>query len=299
MERLIEKASVLMESLPYIRRFYKKTFVIKYGGHAMIDKELKESFVLDVIMLQYIGLNPIIVHGGGPQIDRVLSRMGIESIFIDGMRVTDARTMEVVEMVLVGSVNKEIVGLINMKGGVAVGLSGQDGKLVVAKKMKMLKTGDIGELKDQGDLGMVGEVEQVNPEIILELQKKNFIPVIAPVGIDNNGQVFNINADLVAGKIASAIKAEKLILLTDTEGIKDKNGNLISTMNEEDTRRFLNDGTITGGMIPKVQCCLDALDEGVNKTHIVDGRMKHAILLEIFTDKGIGTEIIRESRQIT
>jgi acetylglutamate kinase len=292
MEKLIEKANILMEALPYIRRFFQKTIVIKYGGHAMVDEELKHSFVLDVVLLSYIGLKPVIVHGGGPQIEGVLKKMGKKSTFVDGMRVTDSETMEIVEMVL-GRVNQEIVGLINQNGGNAIGLSGKDGHLLKAKKLQQSKKTGAVRIPD---MGMVGEVETVNPTAIEVLDSNRFIPVISPIGAGEKGQTYNINADLVAGKIASALKAEKLILLTDVKGVLNQKDQLLSTLESRTAERLIKEKAIRGGMIPKVQCCLQALREGVTKTHIIDGRVKHAILLEIFTDGGIGTQISHSTR---
>jgi len=291
MEKYIEKADILLEALPYIQRFANKTIVIKYGGHAMEDEDLKVSFVRDVILLHFIGLNPVIVHGGGPQIDRMLDKIGKKSPFIEGMRVTDEETIEVVEMVLVGKINKEIVSRINSNGGQAIGLSGMDGNLIRARKMWAHKKGKEGQEKERIDLGMVGEVETINPEVIRTFMANKWIPVIAPVGAGPGGEVYNINADLVAGKVASSLGAEKFILLTDVEGVLDSQKRLISTMDAKIAARYTQEGTISGGMIPKVRCCLEALREGVKKTHIIDGRVKHAILLEIFTDEGIGTQI--------
>ncbi|CAK8713686.1 Acetylglutamate kinase [Candidatus Electrothrix aarhusensis] len=292
MEHEIAKAKVLIESLPYIREFNHKTVVIKYGGHAMVDEELKKNFALDVILLKYIGLNPVVVHGGGPQINKFLEKMQITSNYIQGMRVTDGETMDVVEMVLVGKVNKEIVGLINHCGGKAVGLSGRDGDLVQAKKMKMLGKPEAENAPPELiDLGRVGEVTKVNPEILNTLDAQDFIPVIAPVGVGEDGQAYNINADLVAGAIAAELDAVKLILLTDVEGVKDREGNLLSSIRKDSIEQMIENGVISGGMIPKLRCCASALESGVNKAHIVDGRQEHAILLEIFTHKGIGTEI--------
>ena len=291
MQELIKKAEVLTEALPWIKRFYGKTIVIKYGGNAMVDERLKEGFARDIILMKYIGLNPVVVHGGGPQIGQVLKAMGIESHFEQGMRVTDAATMNVVEMVLGGTVNKEIVANINRHGGRAVGLTGKDGGLFSARKLAMTKVNPETLTPEIIDIGMVGEVDQVNPQIIETLESNNFIPVIAPVGMDANGCTYNINADLVAGRIAGALKAEKLILLTDVEGVKGKDGKLISTIDIRKVAKLIKDGTISGGMIPKVNCCLDAAKEGVLKTHIIDGRLEHACLLEIFTDKGVGTAI--------
>lgn len=291
MQNLIEKADVLLEALPYIQRFFNKTIVIKYGGHAMEDEDLKVSFIRDVILMNYIGLRPVIVHGGGPQIDGMLERIGIKSKFVEGMRVTDEETMDIVEMVLVGKINKELVSLINQHGGQAVGLSGMDGNLIRARKLWISRKGKEAAEKELLDIGLVGEVEAVNPELIESIRNNKWIPVIAPVGVGPTGEMYNINADLVAGKIAAALKAEKFILLTDVEGVLDNQKKLISTMNAEMANHYLREGIITGGMIPKVNCCLQALNEGVKKTHIIDGRVKHAILLEIFTDEGIGTQI--------
>ena len=293
MEKLIEKANVLMETLPWIKRFYGKTIVIKYGGNAMVEEHLKKGFARDVIMMKYIGMNPVVIHGGGPQIGKVLEAMHIESEFIQGMRVTDSKTMDVVEMVLGGKVNKEIVTNINLHGGKAVGITGKDGGLIRARKLEMTTVNPETLTPEIIDIGMVGEVESVDPTIIKSLEENNFIPVIAPIGGGLNGETYNINADLVAGRIAGALKAEKLILLTDIEGVKDKQGKLISTIDTQRVPDLINDGTISGGMIPKVNCCVDAIDTGVAKTHIIDGRMEHACLLEMFTDKGIGTAVAR------
>jgi acetylglutamate kinase len=291
MQKLIDKASVLIEALPYIRRFSQKTIVIKYGGHAMADRDLKKDFAMDITLMNYIGLNPVVVHGGGPQIEEVLKKMGKTSKFIDGMRVTDEESMEVVEMVLGGKVNKEIVSLINRQGGNAVGLSGKDGNLITAKKLRLSSPQSKTAPRKNEDMGLVGEVESINPHIIESLDRNKFIPVIAPIGTGKDGETYNINADIVAGKIASALKAAKLIMLTDTDGVLGKNGDLISSMNEKKAKALIKKGQISGGMIPKVNCCVQALKEGVAKAHIIDGRIKHAILLEIFTDVGIGTQI--------
>ncbi len=291
MQELIKKAEVLTEALPWIKRFYGKTIVIKYGGNAMVDEQLKEGFARDIILMKYIGLNPVVVHGGGPQIGQVLKAMGIETHFEQGMRVTDAATMGVVEMVLGGKVNKEIVANINRHGGHAVGLTGKDGNLITARKLEMTKLNPETLTPEIIDIGMVGEVDQVNPQVIKALEDNNFIPVIAPVGIGADGRSYNINADLVAGRIAGALKAEKLILLTDVEGVKDKNGKLISTIDIRKVPELVKNGTLSGGMIPKTRCCVDAINAGVAKTHIVDGRLTHACLLEIFTDKGVGTAV--------
>ncbi|MBJ6725602.1 acetylglutamate kinase [Geomesophilobacter sediminis] len=291
MQKLIEKASTLMEALPYIRRFSGKTIVVKYGGHAMAEEKLRKSFALDVILLKYIGINTVVVHGGGPQINETLKRYGIVSEFVQGMRVTDAETMGVVEMVLTGQVNREVVGLINQHGGRAAGMSGKDGSLLICEKMlKQVKKED-GSV-EQVDIGFVGDVVEVNPALLTAVERGGFIPVIAPIGVGREGESYNVNADLVAGKVASALGAEKLILLTDVSGVKSKSGDLLSSIALSDVPTLIENGTVTGGMIPKVTCCTDALSAGVKKAHIVDGRIEHAILLEIFTNVGIGTEIL-------
>ncbi|HCU24497.1 MAG TPA: acetylglutamate kinase [Deltaproteobacteria bacterium] len=292
-DQLVQRASILMEALPYIRRFYGKVIVIKYGGHAMVDEGLKESFAKDIIMMRYIGMIPIVVHGGGPQIGSVLKQMGIESKFHNGIRITDEATMDVVEMVLVGKVNKEIVGLINQHGGRAIGLSGKDGQLLKARKLAEEKVSFDRKVNEIIDLGRVGNVSEVNASILTLLEKDNFIPVIAPVGVSESGEALNINADLVAGAIAGALQAEKLILLTDVEGVKDAKGKLISELGSSKATRLIEEQVISGGMIPKVTCCLRALAGGVKSAHIIDGRVQHAVLLEIFTDIGVGT-ILRE-----
>ncbi len=288
-----DTAAVLIEALPYIKRFKDTTIVVKYGGHAMVDEGLKENFALDIILMKYVGLNPVVVHGGGPQIGGFLKKLSIETEFVDGLRVTDKQTMDVVEMVLVGQVNKEIVALINRNGGQSVGLSGKDGQLITARKMKYIKNMGDNRPPEIIDIGMVGEVVSVNSRILKSLIEDQFIPVIAPVGAGKRGEAYNINADLVAGHIAASLKARKLILLTDTEGVLDKTGELLSTLRADEASRLIEDGTIKGGMIPKVNCCLSALKGGVKKAHIIDGRKDHAILLEIFTKGGIGTEIIK------
>ncbi|OGQ50384.1 MAG: acetylglutamate kinase [Deltaproteobacteria bacterium RIFCSPLOWO2_02_FULL_57_26] len=293
MESFISKAEVLMEALPYIRRFYGKTFVIKYGGNAMVDEELKASFARDMVLLKYVGINPVVVHGGGPQIDQTLQKMGISSRYVRGMRVTDAETVDIIEMVLVGKVNKEIVSLINRHGGMAVGLSGKDGGLIRARKMSVTVSTN-GEPPEIIDIGMVGEIVGINPTVINSLDENKFIPVIAPVGAGDEGETYNINADLVAGQIAEALGAEKLILLTDVEGVKDKKGELLSTLKINQARKLIQEGVVAEGMIPKVECCIEALKGGVGKTHIIDGRVKHAVLLEIFTKEGVGTEVVRK-----
>jgi len=291
MQELIEKASILMEALPYIRKFSGKTVVIKYGGAAMVDENLKKGFAKDVILLDYIGLNPIVVHGGGPQIGQVLQKMGIESKFHHGMRITDEQTMDVVEMVLAGDINKDIVSMINQHGGKAVGLSGKDGGLIKAKKLPREKVTFDQKTPEVIDLGRVGNVKEVDASVLQTLEQGRFIPVIAPVGVDDKGQTLNINADLVAGAISSALKAEKLVLLTDVEGIKDGEGKVISSVNVAESRKLIKEGVIHGGMIPKVECALKAVEGGVKSAHIIDGRVRHALLLEIFTDKGVGTVI--------
>lgn len=287
-----DRAKVLIEALPYIRRFNHAVIVVKYGGHAMVDEKLKKNFALDMILMKYVGLNPVVVHGGGPQIGSFLKRLSIQSEFVDGMRVTDRQTMDVVEMVLVGKVNKEIVSLINQNGGRSVGLSGKDGKLITARKMKYYKKRGDDQPPEIIDIGMVGEVTTVNTEILSSLLEGQFIPVIAPVGAGGKGETYNINADHVAGHVAASLKAKKLILLTDTEGVLDKDGKLLSTIRVGEIQKRIDDGTIRGGMIPKVTCCVEALKKGVKKAHIIDGRKDHAMLLEIFTKIGVGTEIV-------
>jgi len=287
-----ERAEILLEALPYIRRFYNKTLVVKYGGHAMVDDELKRLFAMDIVMMKYIGINPVVVHGGGPQIGAVLKKLGKESQFIQGMRVTDEETMSIVEMVLAGSVNKEIVGLINRNGGKAVGLSGKDGNLTRAEKYYLNEEKQKDMPTEIIDVGLVGKVREINAELVLSLVKNGFIPVIAPTGMGDRGETYNINADIVAGEVAAALKAEKLVLLTDVEGVWDRDRQLINTMDNGRALQMIDDGTIAGGMFPKVKCCLKALRGGVAKAHIIDGRKKHAMLLEVFTDQGIGTEIV-------
>ena len=293
MEKFIGKAEVLMEALPYIQRFYGKTFVIKYGGNAMADEELKVSFAQDVVLLKYVGINPVVVHGGGPQINEMLKKLGTPSQFVRGMRVTDQETMDIVEMVLVGKINKEIVNLINQHGGMAVGLSGKDGGLIQARKMSVTVASN-GAPAEIIDIGLVGEIVGINPAIINSLDENKFIPVIAPVGVGERGETYNINADLVAGQVAESLGAEKLILLTDVEGVKDKKGELLSTLKVNQARKLIQEGVVAEGMIPKVECCIEALKGGVGKTHIIDGRVKHAVLLEIFTKEGVGTEVVRK-----
>ena len=288
----MQRADILLEALPYIQRFYNKTIVIKYGGHAMQDDELKASFARDVLMMKYIGINPVVVHGGGPQIGSYLKKIGKESRFIQGMRVTDEETMNIVEMVLVGLINKEIVALINRHGGRAVGLSGKDGNLIESEKYFLSAEKAKDTPPEIIDIGLVGKVRKINAALISSLEREGFIPVIAPTGVGENGETFNINADIVAGEVAAALQAEKMILLTDVEGVLDENKRLINTMSNQDALGMIERGVVEGGMFPKVKCCLKALRGGVRKAHIVDGRLKHAILLEMFTDSGIGTEIV-------
>ncbi len=291
MQKLIEKAKILIEAMPYIQTFRGKTFVIKYGGNAMIDESLKQGFAQDVVLLRLIGINPVIVHGGGPQIGKTLERMGKTSSFVSGQRVTDEETMDIVEMVLGGKVNKEIVNLINQAGGRAVGLTGKDGGLIQAKKLKLTRKSEETGETEIIDIGLVGEVTEVRPGALQALDQGGFIPVIAPVGVGAYGETYNINADLVAGAVAGALKAEKLILLTDQAGILDKDKNLISSLNKKKVESMIKAGTVSGGMLPKTKSCFDALDAGCAKVHIIDGRVAHALLLEIFTKEGIGTEI--------
>ena len=283
----IDRAKILQEALPHIQAFAGKTIVIKYGGHAMENDEARRSFARDVTLLDVVNIRPVIVHGGGPQIGALLKRMGIESRFHAGQRITDAETMEVVEMVLTGRVNKEIVNELHRAGAWAVGISGKDGRLIEAEKLILIENGK------EIDLGHVGRVKHVNPEVVEALERAGgFIPVIAPVGGDGEGNTYNINADNFAGALAGAMKAEKFFLMTDVSGVKDKSGKLISTLDRKQAEAFLADGTISGGMIPKVECALEALALGVHKVHIIDGRLPHAVLLEMFTDAGIGTEIV-------
>ena len=285
-----EKARVLSEALPYIQRFFDKTIVIKYGGNAMTDETLKQGFARDVVLLKLVGMNPVVVHGGGPQIGEMLKRVGKQSEFIQGMRVTDRETMDIVEMVLGGLVNKEIVNLINQNGGKAVGLTGKDGGMIRAKKLKVKDAEKPGEWLD---IGLVGEVGGIDAELVALLDSRDFIPVIAPVGIGDEGEAYNINADLVAGKLAETLKAEKLILLTNTTGVLDKQGTLLTGLTAPVVDGLIADGTISGGMLPKVDCALEAVKNGVKAAHIIDGRVEHALLLEILTKEGVGTLIKR------
>jgi acetylglutamate kinase len=283
-----QRAKILAEALPYIRRFYGKTIVIKYGGNAMTDERLKGSFARDVVLLKLVGMNPVVVHGGGPQIDELLKRVGKKGEFVQGMRVTDAETMDMVEMVLGGLVNKEIVTLINQHGGRAIGLTGKDGSFIRARKMLLQRQDNESELVD---LGQVGEVESIDPEIISLLETREFIPVVAPIGVGVDGRSYNINADLVAGKLAEILRAEKLILLTNTPGVLDKQGKLLTGLTPKQVDALFADGTIHGGMLPKIASALDAARGGVKSVHIIDGRVEHALLLEVLTDEGVGTLI--------
>lgn len=291
MVTIAERAQVLMEALPYIRAFYGKRLVVKYGGHAMIKDDLKTSFAMDVVLMKYIGMNPVIVHGGGPQIGELMERLGKVPQFVQGMRVTDAETMDIVEMVLGGKINKEIVGLINQHGGRAIGLSGKDGGLLKASRLKVKQPGSDANAEPI-DIGLVGKVNAINPHIIQVLDSSGYIPIIAPIGVGEAGEPYNINADLVAGEVAAALKAEKLIMLTDVEGIMDEHKHLISSLKRADISKLIEQEVISEGMLPKVEACLTALDGGVRKAHIIDGRQDHALLLEVFTNRGIGTEIV-------
>lgn len=286
-----DKAKILAEALPYIQRFHGKTIVIKYGGNAMTEENLKQGFARDVVLLKLVGMNPVIVHGGGPQISEMLKRIGKQGEFIQGMRVTDAETMDVVEMVLGGLVNKDIVNLINRHGGLAVGLTGKDGAFIRARKMLIPDKEKAGEWLD---IGQVGEIESIDPALIALLDTRDFIPVIAPIGVGSNGESYNINADLVAGKLAEILNAEKLILLTNTPGVLDKNGNLLTGLTAQSVDQLFADGTISGGMLPKISSALDAVKNGVKSCHIIDGRVEHALLLEVLTDEGVGTLIKAE-----
>jgi acetylglutamate kinase len=291
-------ARVLTEALPYIQRFHGKTIVVKYGGNAMTEPELEKSFARDIVLLKTVGLNPVVVHGGGPQIGDLLNRIGKESRFVDGMRVTDKETMEVVEMVLGGSVNKSIVNLINQNGGRAMGLTGKDGNLIRARKLLLEKTDADGQ-REQVDIGQVGEVAGIKTDVLDLFMASDFIPVIAPVGVGDDGESYNINADLVAGKVAEALKAEKLILLTNIPGVLDKDKKILTGLSTQDVDDLIADGTIYGGMIPKISCALDAVKGGVSSAHIIDGRLPHATLIEIFTDEGIGTLISNRKKPRT
>ncbi len=289
MQDLIQKAATLQEALPYIRRFHGEIFVIKYGGNAMVDPALRDGFARDVVLMKYVGLHPVVVHGGGPQIDDMLKSMGVQSERLHGLRVTDDHTMEVVEMVLGGKINQEIVSLIASHGGRAVGLTGKDDAFLRAKKVDKMKTKS-GKWVDPG---RVGTVTQVNPEVVRRLVEDGFIPVIAPVAIDSDGRSLNVNADTVAGKVAEALKARKFVILTDIEGVRGADGKVVSSLSAREIDALKLEGVIEGGMLPKVECALSSLSGGVRKAHIIDGRVQHAVLLEIFTDEGIGTEITR------
>jgi acetylglutamate kinase len=291
MVTIADRAQVLMEALPYIREFYGKRLVVKYGGHAMVKDDLKRSFAMDVVLMKYIGMNPVIVHGGGPQIGELMEKLGKVPQFVQGMRVTDAETMDIVEMVLGGKMNKEIVGLINQHGGRAVGLSGKDGGLIKASRLRVRQPGSRDD-SQLIDIGLVGKVDAINPHIIQVLDSSGYIPIIAPVGVGDEGEPYNINADLVAGEVAAALKAEKLIVLTDVEGILTEQKTLISSLKRAEIAKLIEQGVISEGMLPKVDACLTALDGGVRKAHIIDGRQDHALLLEVFTNRGIGTEIV-------
>jgi acetylglutamate kinase len=289
----VQQAHTLIEALPYLQQFANKTVVVKYGGHAMTDEALRHSFARDMVLLKCVGVRPVIVHGGGPQIDATMKRMGIQAQFVAGLRVTDAETMDIVEMVLGGKLNKEIVALINVHGGQAVGLSGKDANLIVATKKQLYRSLTPGDPPELVDIGQVGEVKTINTAIIDVLGSQGFIPVISPTGVGEQGESYNINADTVAGDIAAALKAEKLLFLTDVAGILDWDKKLLPTLNPDEIRTLKQDGVIDGGMLPKVDACLHALTHGVAKTHIIDGRVPHAVLLELFTERGVGTELVR------
>jgi acetylglutamate kinase len=286
-----QRASILAEALPYIKRFRKKTIVIKYGGNAMVDEKLKEGFARDIVLMKLVGINPVVVHGGGPQINQLLDKIGKESQFIKGMRVTDRETMDVVEMVLGGQVNKEIVNFVNNHGGKAVGLTGKDGGLIRARKMVIKDNDPSLSAPEIIDIGHVGEVASVDPEIVTLLESGEFIPVIAPIGVDEDGHTYNINADIVAGTLARTLMAEKLILMTNTPGVLDENDNVLTGLSAARVDEMVKSGAIHGGMLPKVQCALDAVKSGVRTAHIIDGRVEHALLLEVFSDQGVGTLI--------
>jgi len=282
------KAKILAEAMPYIRRFHGRTIVVKYGGNAMTDAALKKSFAHDVVLLKLVGMNPVVVHGGGPQIEQLLGRLGKKGEFVQGMRVTDAETMDVVEMVLGGQVNKEVVTLINQAGGRAVGLTGQDGAFIRARKMLVADADKQGGMID---IGRVGEIASIDPRVISALEDNGFIPVVAPIGVGDDGESYNINADLVAGKLAEVLKAEKLVVLTNTPGVLDKSGKLLTGLTSKKVEALFADGTISGGMLPKISAALEAAKNGVKSVHIIDGRVEHALLLEILTDEGVGTLI--------
>lgn len=295
-ESAMNTAKVLSEALPYLQRFVGKTIVVKYGGNAMIDDNLKNSFARDMVMLKLVGINPIVVHGGGPQIGELLEKLNIESHFVNGMRVTSSETMDVVEMVLGGLVNKDIVNLINQNGGNAIGLTGKDGQLLHARKLHVTQTSPELEKPEIIDIGHVGEVSDINTSVLNMLTNSDFIPVIAPIGVDDQGHSYNINADLVAGKVAEVLQAEKLILLTNIAGLMDKAGSILTGLTTQQVDDLIADGTIYGGMLPKIQCALDAVHSGVNSAHIIDGRVAHSTMLELFTDEGVGTLITNRRR---
>jgi acetylglutamate kinase len=295
---ILEKAKILISALPYFRDFYGKVMVIKYGGHAMVDEELKLAFAKDIVLMKYVGIKPVIVHGGGPQISQMMERLGLRPVFIEGQRVTDEETMNVVEMVLVGTVNKQIVSLINHVGGRAVGLSGRDGDLIQVEKMTIYKYTGEDRPPEIIDIGRVGKVKKVNPEVLFTLLERDFIPVIAPVGVGEDGQAYNVNADLVAGALAGALQAEKLIYLTDVEGVKDAEGKLISTLKVSEVEELISSGVARGGMIPKLKSARKAISQGVKKVHIIDGRVPHSLIIELFTDEGLGTQILDERGEI-
>ena len=292
--RATEVAQVLSEALPYIQKFARRTIVVKYGGNAMTDEDLKASFARDIVLMQAVGMRPIVVHGGGPQIGELLKRLNIESEFIDGMRVTTEETMDVVEMVLGGLVNKEIVSLLNLAGGRAMGLTGKDGQFIRAKQLKIERKSPELEAPEIIDIGHVGQVESIDTRVLTMLTESNVIPVVAPIGVGEYGESYNINADLVAGKLAEVLKAEKLMLLTNIAGVVDKQGKVVTGLVADEVNTLIDDGTISGGMLPKVGCALSAVNAGVNSAHIVDGRIPHSVLLEIFTDQGVGTQILRK-----
>ena len=294
MKKSIEKAEILLEALPFIRKFFGKTIVVKYGGNAMVSEELKEDFARDIVLMKYVGINPVIIHGGGPQIGETLDALGIKSEFFQGQRITDKKTIDVVEMVLGGKVNKEIVALINRHGGSAVGITGKDGDLILAKRHRKMKVSPETDRPEIMDLGLVGEITKVNPKILETLDDNDFIPVIAPIGNGENKETLNINADFVASAIASALKAEKLILMTNTQGVRGKDKSLISELTRRKVATLVKSKVIRDGMLPKVNSCLEALKAGVAKTHIIDGTIKHSLILEVFTEKGIGTQIIEK-----
>ena len=294
-EEAIHTSTILSEALPYIQQFTGSTLIVKFGGNAMTDEKLKRSFARDIVLMKLVGINPVVVHGGGPQIGSLLEKLGIVSEFVDGMRVTDSKTMDVVEMVLGATVNKEIVTLINNAGGKAIGLTGKDGQLIMAKKMRVSKKTPELEEPEIIDIGHVGEVDKINTQVIEMLTDSHFIPVIAPIGVDEQGASYNINADLVAGKLAEVLKAQKLILLTNVAGLQDAAGHILTGLGTIEVDALIADGTISGGMLPKIRCALEAVQNGVTSAHIIDGRVDHAMLLEIFTDQGVGTLITNEA----